>query len=64
LHAAIRQALQEEYGNDESGWWRTGVPLSVRQKLQSRREEDTDAAEPYAYTDLLDPAEILERGVI
>jgi hypothetical protein len=62
LHAGIRRAFQEQYGEDESGWWRTGVPLGVRQKLQNRREEDTDAAEPYAYTDLLDLAEILDKN--
>jgi hypothetical protein len=62
LHAAIRRTLQEQYGSDESGWWRTAVPLAVRQKLQMRREQDTDLAEPYTYTDLLDLAEILEKN--
>ena len=62
LHTGIRRALQEQYGKDESGWWRTGVPLGVRQKLQSRREEDIDPGEPYAYTDLLDLAEILDKN--
>jgi hypothetical protein len=61
LHDGIRRALQEEYGNDESGWWRTGVPVVLRQKLQTRREEDSDPVEPYAYTDLLDLAEILDK---
>src|SRR5262245_3861610 len=40
LHTGIRRALQDQHGKDESGWWRTGVPLGVRQKLQNRREED------------------------
>jgi hypothetical protein len=62
LHAGIRRALQEQYGESEAGWWRFGVPLSVRQKLQIRREEDSDPAEPYAYTDLLDLAEILDKN--
>ncbi len=61
LHGIIRNALHEEYGRDESGWWRTGIPLALRQKLQNRREEDTDPDEPYAYTDLLDLADILEK---
>jgi hypothetical protein len=62
MYEGIRRALQEQYGKDESGWWRTGVPLGVRQKLQSRREEDIDPGEPYAYTDLLDLAEILDKN--
>ena len=61
LHKNIRSALQKEYGSDESGWWRSGVSLPLRQKLQSRREEDSGPTEPYDYTDLLDLADILEK---
>lgn len=61
LHERIRLALQDEYGKEESQWWRAGVHLALRQKLQSRREEDIDLADPYAYTDLLDLADILDR---
>jgi hypothetical protein len=39
-----------------------GIPLGLRQKLHSRREEDTDPSEPYDYTDLIDLAELLEKN--
>jgi hypothetical protein len=61
LHTRIREALEYEFGKGEDGWWRKGLPLRLRQKLQERREEDEPPCEPYAYTDLLDLAEILDK---
>lgn len=63
LHQLIRHALEKEFGFDESGWWRRGIPKEVRMKCQMRREdEDTDPArDPYCYTDLIDLKEILDK---
>ena len=62
LHNIICEALIEEYGEGELEWWRKGIPLSIRQNCQSRREEDEDPVEdPYCYTDLLDLWHILDK---
>lgn len=61
LHCMIRDFLIRQFGNDDAGWWRQGVPESVRVKCQERRERDADdPCEPYCYTDLLDLAKIVE----
>jgi hypothetical protein len=53
LHRLLRHILEEHFGFDETGWWRKGVPLDVRQECQSRREQDPyPAAEPWCYADL------------
>ena len=61
LHTKIREALIREYGADELGWWRQGIPEKVRVKCQDRRERDVDdPCEPILYTDLLDLDTILQ----
>lgn len=62
LHRQIQQSLVVRYGDDEKGWWRQGVPETVRLKCQERREKDPE--EPctaYGYTDLLDLGKIIEN---
>jgi hypothetical protein len=62
LHRTVRQALEKEYVTGDDAWWREGVPLTIRQKCVTRREEDDDPVnDPYAYTDLLDLCKIAER---
>lgn len=63
LHRLIRDAFVQEYGAEETGWWRQGIPRDVRIKAQSRREEDNAAepSEPFGYTDLIDLRLILDR---
>jgi len=62
LHKIIRLALEEEYGGGELVWWRNGIPLSIRQNCQSRREADDEpVTDPYCYTDLLDLWQILDK---
>lgn len=62
LHQLIRSSLEEEYGKGEFKWWRKGVPLTIRQNCQFRREEDDETvADPYCYTDLLDLWQILDK---
>lgn len=55
LHTQVRAMLIEKYGPHEIGWWRQGVPESVRVKCHDRRERDIDdPCYVYCYTDLLD----------
>lgn len=62
LHRKVRQVLKAQFGDQESGWWRKGVPESVRVACAAAREKgDDDDVEPYAYTTLIHLKEILER---
>jgi len=62
LHDRIREVLAREYGDDEAGWWREGIPEKVRVKCQERREKDPDnPCPPFCYSDLLDLGAILEN---
>jgi len=62
LHRRVRATLAEAFGTDDFGWWRRGVPETVRVKCQERRERDQDEpCEPYCYTDLLDLGRIIEE---
>jgi hypothetical protein len=61
LHHRISAILQHEYGKDEMGWWRMGIPEPIRKKCQERREEDEDPTEPFNYTDLLDLRSIIDK---
>ena len=62
LHQKIKDVLVDQYGDGELGWWRQGVPESVRVKCQERREKDQDdPCEPFCYSDLLDLDAILQK---
>ena len=43
--------LRSEFGDDEAGWWRKGVPTSVRTEVAARREA---SAEPGAYEEFFE----------
>lgn len=61
LHDQVRRTLLHHYGDGDLGWWRQGVPESVRVKCQERREKDSDApCDPYCYTDLIDLEKIID----
>jgi hypothetical protein len=62
LHTAIRDALAEAYGDDESGWWRRGIPTDIRKTCAAAREADDDGSEydRFAYTNLMDLKKIIE----
>ena len=62
LHEQIRKALESQFGSGDAGWWRKGLPEQIRARLADRRERDDDPDHPYAYTDLLDLWEILDRN--
>lgn len=62
LHARIKQVLVNEHGINESGWWRKGVPVGVRQYCVELREKDSVFVgnPPYSYTTLGQLADILK----
>jgi len=60
-HSFIKELLVQKHGDSESGWWRKGIPETIRKACQLRREEDDEPADdPYCYTDLLDLGRIIE----
>jgi hypothetical protein len=62
LHGVIGQALLAEYEESEMGWWRQGIPESVRKSCVVRQEEDPEPVDdPYCYTELLDLWQILDK---
>ncbi|MFC1988191.1 hypothetical protein ACFLVH_06640, partial [Chloroflexota bacterium] len=62
LHGVIGQALLDEYEGSEMGWWRQGIPESVRKSCVIRQEEDSEPVpDPYCYTELLDLWQILDK---
>jgi hypothetical protein len=63
LHAKIRMILIDTFGpQPETGWWRKGVPLSVRLDCVKRLEEDDECLNsiPYNYTTLINLKRIIE----
>jgi len=62
LHGVIRQTLLDEYEANELGWWRQGVPETIRKSCVIRQEEDPEPVpDPYCYTDLMDLWYILDK---
>jgi hypothetical protein len=63
LHQSIRNALIEEFGPDEAGWWRNAVPEQIRESCAQRRERDESGAEhePFTYTMLIDLKKIVQK---
>lgn len=62
LHSLVKKSLQDKYGTSEDGWWREGVPLNIRQKCVSRREEDDEPlSDPFRYSDIVDLRSIVEK---
>jgi len=63
LHFFIKEQLKRRLGDAEGGWWRKGIPETIRKRCQTRREEDAEpATEAYGYTDLLDLGQIIEQN--
>ncbi len=59
LHNLLRALLELKYGDD---WWREGVPLTIRVKCVSMREEDDDPVDdPFRYTTIVDLIKIAEK---
>ncbi len=63
LHEMVRATLVQNLGEHEGGWWRQGIPESIRKVCQARREEDEHPApHAYHYTDLLDLGTVIEAN--
>lgn len=62
LFEHVQNILMEAYGVGEDNWWAEGVPVSVRTKCATRREEDPDRLEPWRYQDLLDLSKTIEKN--
>ena len=59
LQKVVLEELRRECGDEESGWWMTGVPKSVRVKVSERFEEDAGKRGGREnYFDLIDYAKI------
>ena len=63
LHDMVATTLKKAYGENENGYWRRGIPLTIRTKCQERRESDDEPCElAFHYTDLLDLYEIMAKN--
>jgi DGQHR domain-containing protein len=51
--------LKNEFGDGETGWWSQGVPISIRQKLVQRREDDPDRPSLEKCFDLIDYKKVI-----
>jgi DNA sulfur modification protein DndB len=59
LQKVILEELRRECGEEETGWWMTGVPKTVRVKVSERFEEDEGKrGSKESYFDLIDYAKI------
>jgi DNA-binding Lrp family transcriptional regulator len=60
LHCLIREKLIASCGEDL--WWQDGVPLEVRKKCASRRQEDYNIySKEYEYITLIELCETIEK---
>jgi hypothetical protein len=60
LHQAIKAVLLGNYGPE--GWWRQGIPMTIRKVCAELMEEDSEPAkEPYCYTNFIHLQEILDK---
>lgn len=63
LHTQIETVLKSQFGNNDDSWWRTGVPLQIRKRCVTTKEEDDDPMEhPFSYTTLIDLWDIIEKN--
>jgi DNA sulfur modification protein DndB len=59
LQKMVLEELRRECGEDETGWWMTGVPKTVRVKVSERFEEDEGKrGSKENYFDLIDYSKI------
>ena len=56
--------LKAKYGDDESGWWRQGVPQTVRSSAASKSEMSVEGGGPDKYMDMLDYKKIAEQSKV
>ena len=56
--------LKAKYGEDESGWWRQGVPSTVRSSAASLSETSVEGGTPDNYLGLIDYKKIAEQSAV
>ena len=56
--------LKTKYGEDESGWWRQGVPQTVRSSAASMSETSVEGGKPDNYLGLIDYKKIAEQSTV
>lgn len=54
IHDATMALLRGLFGDDESGWWRKGVPEKVRTEVAARRETNPEGGAYDQFFELLD----------
>jgi DNA sulfur modification protein DndB len=54
IHDASMTLLRSLFGDDESGWWRKGVPEKVRTEVAARRETNPEGGAYDQFFELLD----------
>ena len=60
LHDLVSRVLRQAFGEEESGYWRKGVPVAIRKKCQERREGDEEPCDfPLQYTTLIELSQII-----
>lgn len=63
IHNLVRTILEREFGADENGWWRQGIPSNIRAKCATRREEDEEPCDcAYAYTTLIELSTLILKN--
>lgn len=63
IHRLIRSRLEREYGLDETGWWRKGVPEKIRSECAARQELDEQPSDSkFDYTTLIDLSTIITKS--
>lgn len=62
LHNVMKDILIEEYGKEESGWWRKGISEKIRKDCVLLREQDPEPAEDaFCYTNFIHLRDILDK---
>jgi hypothetical protein len=60
IHRIVQQTLKAEWGDQEKEWWGQGVPVEIRKKCETRRQDDAQPCDSeFAYTDLIDLGKII-----
>jgi hypothetical protein len=63
LHDFVKKTLVDVFGDGEHGWWRQGIPQSIRLDCASARECDSHPVEdPFCYTNFIHLSKIIETN--
>jgi len=62
LCSIVVDTLKQEFGAEETGWWRQGIPAKIRTRIVTQREEDPERLNYGAYFYTIEYKEILEAN--